>query len=140
MKQSFKPFRVLGAIALLTLATGCATTSTTQTTDMLTQAGFKLVDADTPQKQELLKSLPTGQLSLVTFKGKKFYVQPAATPNQAYVGTSKEYQAYQGLRIDRQMRNDELLAAQMNRDAMMRWDAWGPTFYGGFYGGYGPRF
>lgn len=142
MKKSFKPFRILGAIALLAIGTGCATTSTTQTTDMLTQAGFKLVTADTPQKLELLKSIPTGQLSLVTFKGKKFYIQPAATPNQAYVGTSKEYETYQGLRIDRQMRNDQLLAAQMNRDAMMRWDAWGPSFYGGFYGGgfYGPRF
>ncbi|HEV2842986.1 MAG TPA: hypothetical protein VGW39_16820 [Chthoniobacterales bacterium] len=142
MKQLFTPFRMLGAIALLALAAGCATTSTTQTTDMLTAAGFKLVTADTPQKQELLKSLPTGQLSLVTFKGKKFYVQPAATPNQAYVGTPKEYHAYEELRIARQMRNDQLLAAQMNQDAMMRWNAWGPSFYGGFYGGgfYGPRF
>jgi hypothetical protein len=143
MKQSFKPFRIIGAIALLALAAGCATTSsTTQTTDMLTAAGFKLVNADTPKKQELLKSLPTGQLSLVTYKGRQFYVQPAATPNQAYVGTEKEYHAYEGLRIAKQMRNDQLLAAQMNQDAMMRWNAWGPSFYGGFYGGgfYGPRF
>lgn len=141
MKQSPKPFTILGAIALLALAAGCATT-TTSTIDMLTEAGFKLVNADTPKKQELLKSLPTGQLSLVTFKGKEFYVQPAATPNQAYVGTPKEYHAYEGLRIARQMRNDQLLAAQMNQDAMMRWNAWGPSFYGGFYGGgfYGPRF
>lgn len=142
MKQLFTPFRILSAIALLALAAGCATTSTTQTTDMLTAAGFKLVTADTPKKQELLASLPTGQLSLVTFKGKKFYVQPAATPNQAYVGTEKEYHAYEEQRIAKQMRNDQLLAAQMNQDAMMRWNAWGPSFYGGFYGGgfYGPRF
>lgn len=142
MKQSFTPFKILGAIALLALAAGCATTSTTQTTDMLTAAGFKLVTADTPKKQEVLDTLPKGQLSLVTYKGKKFYVQPAVTPNQAYVGTEKEYHAYEEQRIARQMRNDELLAAQMNQDAMMRWNAWGPSFYGGFYGGgfYGPRF
>ena len=138
MKQSFKPFRIIGAIALLALATGCATTSsTTQTTDMLTAAGFKLVTADTPKKQELLNTLPKDQLSVITWKGKTFYVQPAATPNQAYVGTEKEYHAYEGLRIARQMRNDQLLAAQMNQDAMMRWGAWGPGFYGGFYG---PRY
>jgi hypothetical protein len=135
MKISFTPFRVAGAIALLALATGCASTSTTtQNTDMLTAAGFKLVNADTPQKQEVLKSLPTGQLSLIKFKGKIFYVEPAATPNYAYVGTPAEYQTYQQLRLARQMSNDNLMAAQMNKDAMNRWNAWGPTFYGGFYG------
>lgn len=142
MKPIFKPLTIIAGLALLVLASGCATTQTAQTTDLLTTAGFKLVNADTPQKQELLQSLPTGQLSLVTFKGKKFYVQPAATPNQAYVGTEKEFHAYEELRIARQMRNDQLLAAQMNQDAMMRWNAWSPSFYGGFYGRgfYGPRF
>jgi hypothetical protein len=135
MKPSFTPFRIAGAIALLALAAGCASTSTTtQKTDMLTAAGFKLVNADTPKKQELLKSLPAGQLSLVTFKGKTFYVQPASTPNQAYVGSPAEYQTYQQLRLAKQMSNDNLMAAQMNQDAMSRWNSWGPTFYGGFYG------
>ena len=137
MQQSFTPFRILGAIALLALAAGCATTSsTTQTTDMLTAAGFKLLAADTPKKQELLNTLPKDQLSVVTWKKKTFYVQPAAAPNQAYVGTPTEYQAYQQLRLAKQMTNDNLMAAQMNHDAMMGWgNAWGPGFYGGFYGG-----
>ena len=51
MKQSFKSFRGLGAITLLALATGCATTTTTSTTDMLSAAGFKLVTADTPKNR-----------------------------------------------------------------------------------------
>jgi hypothetical protein len=135
MKQLFTPFKVLSAIVLLALATGCATTSsTTQTTDMLTAAGFKLMTADTPKKQDVLNTLPKGQLSLVTYKGKTFYVQPAAASNQAYVGTPKEYQTYQQLRLAKQLTNDNLMAAQMNQDAMMRWNAWGPGMYGGFYG------
>ena len=136
MKQSFKPFRIFGAIALVALATGCATTSsTTATTDMLSAAGFKLLAADTPKKQELLSTLPKDQLSVVTWKGKTFYVQPAAAANQAYVGTPAEYQAYQQLRLAKQMSNDNLTAARMNNDAMMGWgNAWGPGFYGGFYG------
>lgn len=137
IKGLFNPLTSLAAIALLLLATSCATTSeTTATTDLLTSAGFKLVNADTPQKQELLKSLPTGQLSVVKWKGKTFYVEPAATPNQAYVGTEKEYHAYEGLRIARQLRNDQILAAQMRNADMARWNAWGPSFYGGFYGPY----
>jgi hypothetical protein len=134
MKQSLKPFRIAAAIALLVLATGCASTSSTSTTDMLTAAGFKLMTADTPKKQEVLNTLPKSQLSLVTYKGKNFYVQPAAASNQAYVGTPAEYQAYQQLRVAKQMSNDNLMAAQMNQDAMMSWGAWGPGMYGGFYG------
>jgi hypothetical protein len=133
MKQSFKPFRALVAITLVALAAGCATTSTS-TTDMLTAAGFKLVTADTPKKQELLKSLPTDQISLITWKSKNFYVQPDVPNNRAYVGTPAEYQTYQQLRLAKQMSNDNLMAAQMNQDAMMRWNTWGPGFYGGFYG------
>lgn len=141
MKQIFTPLKIVAGLALLVLATGCATTQTAKT-DLLTTAGFKLVNADTPKKQELLKSLPAERLSLVQWKGKKFYVQPAETPNQAYVGTEKEFRAYEELRTAQQLRNDQLLAAQMNQDAMMRWNAWGPSFYGGFYGGgfYGPRY
>jgi hypothetical protein len=136
MMKQFTPFKLAGAIVLLALAAGCATTSsTTQTTDMLTAAGFKLMTANTPKKQEVLNTLPKGQLSVVTWKGKTFYVQPAAASNQAYVGTPKEYQSYQQLRLAKQMSNDNLMAAQMNQDAMMRWNTWGPGFYGGFYGG-----
>jgi hypothetical protein len=134
MKQLLNPFRMFGALALMALLGGCASTQTAKT-DMLTEAGFKLVNADTPKKRELLKSLTADHLSRVTYKGKTFYVQPAATPNQAYVGTEKEFHAYEQLRLARQMRNDDLMAAQMNHDAMTRWYSWGPTFYGGFYGG-----
>jgi hypothetical protein len=135
MKQLFTPFRVIGAIALLAVAIGCATTSTTQKTDLLTAAGFKLVTADTPKKQELLNTLPKSQLSLITWKGKSFYVQPAASPNQAYVGTPTEYQSYQQLRLAKQMSNEDLIAAEMDSNAMNSWGVWGPGLYGGFYGG-----
>jgi hypothetical protein len=62
-------------------------------------------------------------------------VQPDLPNNRAYVGTPKEYQAYQQLRLAKQLSNDNLMAAQMNQDAMDRWNVWGPGFYGGFYGG-----
>jgi hypothetical protein len=134
MNQSMKLFSLIGALALLTSFAGCAT-STTQTTDLLSAAGFKLMTADTPQKQELLNTLPKNQISAVAWKGKTFYVQPAAASNQAYVGTPTEYQSYQQLRLAKQMSNENLQAAQMDSLAMNRWGGvWGPGFYGGFYG------
>ena len=134
MKQIRTSFNVISVIALFALAVGCATTDTH--TDLLTAAGFKLLPADTPKKQELLKTLTPGKLTLITWKGKQFYVQPDAPNNQAYVGTPAEYQAYQQLRLAKQLSNENLMAAQMNQDAMIGWGgAWGPGFYGGFYGG-----
>ena len=130
MKQTL---RLLGIIILLAIAAGCAST-TTQTTDLLSAAGFKLVTADTPKKQELLVTLPPDKLTLIVWKGKQFYVQPASG-NQAYVGTPAEYQAYQQLRLAKQLSNDNLMAAQLNQQSMYGWgNAWGPGLYGGFYG------
>jgi hypothetical protein len=132
MKQAFK---VLATITLLALAVGCASTS--QKTDLLSAAGFRLMPADTPTKQQLLATLTPGKLTLITWKGKQFYVEPAGN-NQAYVGTPTEYQAYQQLRLAQQMSNNDVMAAQLNSEANYGWGrAWGPGFYGGFYG---PRF
>ena len=132
MKQIRGSFKMIGVIALLVLAIGCTTTNTN--TDLLSAAGFRRFPADTPQKQELLKTLTPGRLTLITWKGRQFYVQPDVANNLAFVGTPAEYQTYQQLRLARQLSNENLMAAQMNQTAMMGWGAWGPGFYGGFYG------
>ena len=133
MKQLFNPFRLLSAITLLALATGCATTSTSRT-DLLSAAGFQVLTADTPQKQEMLKSLPTNQLSLVTWQGENFYVQPDVPNNRAYVGRAREFQAYQQLRLARQLSNDNLMAARMNQNAMHNWNrCWGTSMHNCFH-------
>src|SRR5438477_10088129 len=132
MKQIIS-FKLITVAALLALTVGYATTNSNS--DLLSAAGFKLLPADTPRKQQLLQTLTPGKLTLITWKGKSFYVQPDVPNNRAYVGTPKEYQAYQQLRLAKQLSNDNLMAAQMNQDAMDNWGAWGPGFYGGFYGG-----
>jgi hypothetical protein len=127
MKQIQTSFNMVGVIALLALTVGCATTNSNA--DLLSAAGFRRIPADTPQ------TLTPGKLTLITWKGKQFYVQPDVPNNLAFVGTPAEYQSYQQLRLARQLSNDNLMAAQMNQNAMMGWGrAWGPGFYGGFYG------
>jgi len=64
MKQLFNRSRIVVAVALLTLAAGCAT-SNAPSENLLAAAGFQQRTADTPKKQELLKSLPPGKLSLI---------------------------------------------------------------------------
>jgi len=133
MKHLFEPLRVLTAIVLLVLATGCATTSTSRT-DLLSAAGFQVATADTPQQQELLRSLPAGRLSLVIWEGQTFYVQPDVANNRAWVGRPREFQAYQQLRLARQMSNDNLMAARMNQNAMRDWNrGWGSSMHRCFH-------
>jgi len=132
MEKLFNRSRIVAAIALLTVAVGCATTSSSHE-NMLAAAGFQQKMADTPKKQELLNTLPKGQLTLITWKGQSYYVQPdSAASNMAWVGRAAEYQTYQQLRLAKQLSNDNLMAAQMNQNAMYAWGgAWGPGFYGG---------
>jgi hypothetical protein len=132
MKQLLSYSRFIVVAVLLAAAAGCATSGSSE--NLLAAAGFQQRTADTPQKQERLNSLPRNQLTLVTWKGRKYYVQPDSTnANIAWVGSPAEFQTYQQLRLARQLSNENLMAAQMNQAAMMSWGgAWGPGFYGGF--------
>jgi hypothetical protein len=79
--------------------TGCATTSPTQTTeDVLSQAGFRKLPADTPRKAEHLQTLPPLRLVGRTYKGTKYWVY--ADPQGCkclYIGSAAQYKAYQGI-------------------------------------------
>ena len=133
MKQLISYSWIIVAAVLLTFVAGCATNNAASE-NLLAAAGFQQRTADTPRKQELLTSLPRNQLTLITWQGRKYYVQPDSTnANIAWVGSPAEFQTYQQLRLARQLSNENLMAAQMNQNAMMSWGgAWGPGFYGGF--------
>ena len=132
MKQLLSYSRFIVVAALLAAAAGCATSGSSE--NLLAAAGFQQRMADTPKKQQLLNSLSKNQLTLITWQGRNYYVQPdSANPNLAWVGSPAEFQTYQQLRLARQLSNENLMAAQMNQAAMVGWGgAWGPGFYGGF--------
>ena len=64
---------------------------------VLLSAGFKTKVATTAKQRQELKTLPAGQVSPVTQKGKTFYIYPDAARNRIYAGNETEYQKYQGL-------------------------------------------
>ena len=61
MKQIFTSLRMLGAIALLALAAGCASTQSTE--NMLVAAGFKVITPKTAAQQQKLKALPPDKVT-----------------------------------------------------------------------------
>ena len=117
--KKVKTLLIIGA--LVALAVGCSTTKDTE--NLLTAAGFKMVPATTPQQLAHLKTLPPKKITMTQRDGTLFFTYPDAEHNLLYVGQQAQYQEYQRLRFKQQMTTEELSAAQMNADA---WGAWGP--------------
>jgi hypothetical protein len=120
MKHLFPALKLIGLIALLTLAVGCANTQHTE--NLLSAAGFRTVSANTPQRLKQLKALPPNKVTLVQRNGKTYYVYADPANNQAFVGNPSQYQKYQQLRLANNLAQDELQTAQLN--------SWGPGLWG----------
>ena len=88
------------ASAVLAVAVGCATTPQPPPVDQtqLLAAGFRIIPAKTTQQQEKVRTLPPGVITQWQRTGVHYFVYPDAANNRIYVGTPKEYAAYQKLR------------------------------------------
>ena len=109
MKRIFTAFNLIGVIALLTLTVGCANTQHTES--LLSAAGFRTVIANTPQRQQHLKTLPPEKVTLVQRNGKNYYVYADPAHWQIFVGNPSQYQKYQQLRLDSNLAQDQLETA-----------------------------
>jgi hypothetical protein len=108
--------------AFMALAIGCSTT--TDRENMLSAAGFKMVPANTPQRQAHLSSLPADEITPVQRNGTTYYTFPDPKKNVLYVGQEAQYQEYRRLRLQKQMADEQLAAAQINQEN--EWGVWGP--------------
>ena len=124
MKQMLTITRILLVTALAAVTVSC-TSDLQNKENLAVAAGFKVITPTKPNHQAMLAKLPPDKVTKVNFKGKSYYVLPDAKNNQAYVGGAKEYQSYQQLRLQKQMSNENLEAAEMNQEASMDWNAWG---------------
>ena len=128
MKHIFRGLNIIGAIALLAVVLGCAA-NTQSTENLLSAAGFRTIVANTPQRQQHLKTLPANKVVLVQRNGKNYYVYADPANNQIYVGNPSQYQQYQQLRLARNLAQDQLATAELNQQATMDWGmVWGPGF------------
>jgi hypothetical protein len=117
-------------VLLVFTLTGCATLERGETVDteqLLAAAGFKMKLADTPEKLAHLQTLT--QHKIVAHQkevGVGYVYADAATCQCLYVGNEKAYQHYQRLAVEKKIAEDKRMAAEMNRDAAMNWNMWGP--------------
>jgi hypothetical protein len=126
MKHLFGGFSLIGALALLALAVGCASTASTQSKqDLLIAAGFKEVVPKTAAQQQKLRALPPDQVAMIQKGGRTYYVYPDAANNRALVGGPNQYQSYQQYRLAKQLSAERLAAAEAYQDSSMDWGGWG---------------
>ena len=139
MKQKRVSVMMTGATVLLALMAGCATTATfpQDKANMLVAAGFKTITPKTAAQQQKLQQLQTGQVATIQKNGRTYYIVANPPQNVVYVGGPHEYQAYQQLRAQRQLAQENLQTAEMYQDAAMQWGAWGGWGVGWGRMGYG---
>jgi hypothetical protein len=139
MKQKRVSVMMIGATVLLALMAGCATTATfpQEKASMLVAAGFKTITPKTAAQQQKLQQLQTGQVATIQKNGRTYYIVANPPQNVVYVGGPHEYQAYQQLRAQRQLAQENLQTAEMYQDAAMQWGAWGGWGVGWGRMGYG---
>jgi hypothetical protein len=118
---------VSGTIGL----TGCAALEAPNTESLLTAAGFHTKTPGTPKQRAFYNGLSTFELQRNVVKGQVVYTYADKTNKVIYFGDEKAYQRYKQLGLKQQIAEDELSAAEMNEDASLDWNGWGPwgTFW-----------
>ena len=120
--------RILAVAAGALFVAGCAEMGSTNTTSLLSAAGFRALTPQTPKQQQVYAALPPYKVERATMNGRSFYVYKDEKAGVAYVGHDSEYQRYQQLCIQQQIAQNYYMAAEMN------------SFYArGWYGAWGPR-
>jgi len=54
---------------------------------------------------------------------------PTRLTTRSTLAIPSQYQQYQQLRLARNLAQDQLATAELNQQAAMNWDMWGPIWY-----------
>ena len=128
----FRRNPVLALVAACALLSACATPQqiVQNREDLLAAAGFTIRPANTPQRQDLLRTLPPNRF-VQRVRGDRviyLYADPLVCAC-LYIGDQAAYGRYRQEVFQRRIANDQLLAAQMNQNAAWEWGPWGPGWW-----------
>jgi hypothetical protein len=115
--------KILPSLLVTILLSGCHSLQKKET--LLTESGFHSVTATTAAQSAHLQSLPQGHLTPVTKGGQTLFFLADAKQGRLYIGNQSQYQAYQQLRVTKQLSRDQAAATDLDADASAEWNAWG---------------
>ena len=123
--KTFLPLALAAA-----LLTGCAAIERADhnaTEQLLTAAGFKVLPANTPDRQAKMAELKPYTIARQIRGNNVYYIYQDDQINFVLVGDQAAYTKYQSLVVQQQISNQNLMAAQMETMPGM-WGGWG--YYG----------
>ncbi|HPD46501.1 MAG TPA: hypothetical protein P5279_08130 [Anaerohalosphaeraceae bacterium] len=95
-----------------------------ETENMLSAAGFQMKTAETPQQVEHLESMPQHKLLRHEKDGKPVFIYADAKYCDCmYVGDEAARQRYEKMAVEKQIADEQMMAAE---DYEMDWGPWGP--------------
>jgi len=111
------------ALAMAALLAGCFMQETPQQRaqriePMLSAAGFHMLPADTPERVAETQRLTPLKVRYYIDNGKpRYWFNDPVNCHCVYVGSEKNYQQYEQIRLSQQAAQQEAEAAQMNEEA-----------------------
>lgn len=119
---------ILAALAASAALAGCQTMGSQEKESQLSAAGFMRLQADTPQKQANIQTVPQNQMIITTRKKGNVYIYADyAGCGCAYVGNEQAFQQYQAIRAANNIAQMQETTAMLNAEAAADWGgAWGP--------------
>ncbi len=127
------------ALAVLSVGLGACVTAQQSKENMLSAAGFNMRPATTPQQLASLQKFPPNQIFVQSKNGKPafFYADPTGC-KCLYYGNQQNYQAYQQLRFQQNLADEQQMTAMMNQQNAYDMGPWigGPYGGPGFWGPY----
>lgn len=108
----------------------------------LLDAGFKIMMADTKERQTMLNSLPPDQITSIPRPDQTYYIFPdPKVCSCLYVGRQAEFNRLQQLAVDSRISSEQLAIHELQQDYQSGWGPMGPWGYGndGYLGGNNPN-
>ncbi len=124
-------FPILALLVAVVSFAGCASLQAPNTESLLSAAGFKTKTPSTPKQTAFYNGLSTFELQRHVVKGHVVYTYADKKNVVIYFGDEKAYQRYRALALKQQIAEEQVSAAEMNEDAALDWNGWGPwgTFW-----------
>jgi hypothetical protein len=112
-------------ICLLLASLACAVIQQNTKVSMLSDAGFKIVAANTPEKIQALNTLPPGKIARIDRTGVIYYVYPDAGDCRCLrVGKQEQYDLYRKMASSRNADILETTGTSTQSETFKGYDPW----------------
>ncbi len=109
--------------------------STRSMENQLKAAGFKIMLADTRERQDMLRSLPAETVTRIPRPENTYYIYPDPDVCSClYIGRESEYERLQQLSVDMAKSNREMITHEIAENQQAGWSPTGPWGNWGYWG------